>query len=102
MFFKCGYGSLKVKAPGFRRALLLIPSFLKEGYRRGVDGRNRGIYISRMYYGNHCEEKTLENQLLVACIISITILFIVYSTKYRKKVLTGEIGEALKKINEET
>lgn len=28
-------------------------------------------------------------------------MFIVYSTKYRKKVLTGEIGEALKKINEE-
>ncbi len=25
---------------------------------------------------------------------------IVYSTKYRKKVLTGEIGEALKKIND--
>ena len=38
---------------------------------------------------------------MVACIISITILFIVYSTKYRKKVLTGEVGEALKKIDEE-
>jgi len=34
------------------------------------------------------------------CVYNINY-HIVYSTKYRKKVLTGEIGEALKKINEE-
>ena len=35
----------------------------------------------------------------LGCVYNINY-HIVYSTKYRKKVLTGEIGEALKKIKD--